>query len=225
MLFLDSADRNEIAALHNLGVIEGVTTNPTILCRAGIVHADHAKWCTEMAELIHPSPLSYEVTAQDAGSDMIAEARVIGSWAKNMVVKVPIHGTFPMDLYANLQVISDLEGLYNVRVNVTAMMSAQQCYLSALAGASYVSLFGGRISDMGYDPIREIERYALMRQREGLRADLIVGSVRIVTDVMNWLVAGADIVTVPPQYFNKMQWNPRTAETVTQFVRDAEATK
>jgi len=220
MLFLDTADKAQIGGLYRVGLISGVTTNPTILCQAGIQHRYHEDWCGQVCDVIRPAPLSYEVTSDDP-CDMITEARAIADWGDNLVVKVPIHGVCKKGVLGNIGVISDLERTYNICVNVTAMMTAQQCYLAALAGATYVSLFGGRVADMGGNVEQEIRRFIELRDRESLKAKLIVGSVRNAINVIDWLVAGADIVTVPPSYFTKMVWHPYTAETVQQFLRDA----
>jgi len=220
MLFLDTADKAQISALYRAGLISGVTTNPTILCRAGIQHRYHKDWCEQVCDVIQPTPLSYEVTSDDL-CNMLTEAQTIADWGDNMVVKVPIHGILRKGVLGNIGMISNLERIYNIRVNVTAMMTAQQCYLAALAGATYVSLFGGRVADMGGNVEQEIRRFIELRDRESLKAKLIVGSVRDAINVIDWLVAGADIVTVPPQYFTKMVWHPYTAETVQQFLRDA----
>lgn len=224
MLFLDTADKAQIGALYRAGLICGVTTNPTILCQAGIQHRYHKAWCGQVCDMIQPAPLSYEVTLSDS-CDMIVEAQAIADWGDNLVVKVPIHGVCRKGVLGNVGVISDLERIYDIRVNVTAMMTAQQCYLAALAGATYVSLFGGRVADMGSNVEQEIERFVELRDRECLKAKLIVGSVRNAINVIDWLVAGADIVTVPPQFFLKMAWHPHTAETVEQFLKDAESIK
>jgi len=102
-------------------------------------------------------------------------------------------------------------------VNVTCIMSFNQAYLSALAGATYVSIFSGRVRDMGYDPEEIIQQTRAAIDREDLRSKIIVGSIRHLADVNAALHAGAHIVTVPPAILKKMCWNPRTTETIREF--------
>jgi transaldolase len=149
---------------------------------------------------------------------MLRQARMFAGWGDNIVVKVTIHG--PDGELDNLEVIRELEA-QQIRVNVTAMMSAQQCFVAALAGASYVSLFGGRVNNMGYNACGEIARLRKLLDQFGLKAQIIVGSTREVLNVMEWLEAGAHIVTVVPDLLRGMIVHPYTKETVRQFLRDA----
>jgi transaldolase len=122
----------------------------------------------------------------------------------------------------NVEVIHLLETKYDIRVNVTAMMSAQQCFIAALAGATYVSLFGGRVNNMGYNCIDEIIKLRQLLEQFQLPAKIIVGSTREVLNVIEWLSAGAHIVTVVPKFVEGMIVHPYTKETVQQFLADAE---
>ncbi|HEX9934422.1 MAG TPA: transaldolase family protein, partial [bacterium] len=154
-IYLDTGNVGEIEKYLKMGIIRGVTTNPTILLRSGVSGGFEGvkKRSVEIAKLIQPYPLSTEVTTNDR-TGMLKQAREIAGWADNIVVKVPIHG--PEGETDNLEVIHELESKHKVKVNVTAMMSAQQCLLAAMAGASYVSLFGGRVNNMGYNCVHEI---------------------------------------------------------------------
>ena len=161
-IFLDTANLAEIERFHRMGIIRGVTTNPTIMLRDGVAGGQRGieERAKAIARLIAPLPLSVETAdcAPEArGKDeLIRQARTFVEWADNIVVKVTIHG--PDGELEHLEVVHELETRYDIRVNVTAMMSAQQCFLAALAGASYVSLFGGRVNDMGYHVCDEITR-------------------------------------------------------------------
>jgi transaldolase len=126
-IFIDSGNIEEIKTYHAMGIIRGVTTNPTILLKDGITGGKtQIKSCAvEVAKLIRPYPLSVEVTTNDPES-MLAEALEMSSWADNINVKLTIHG--PNGELDNLSVIHELETKHDVRVNVTAMMSAQQCF-------------------------------------------------------------------------------------------------
>ncbi len=219
-IFVDSGDIKEIRKFMKMGILQGVTTNPTILLKDGVKGGidqikDHAR---EIADTIHPYPISIEVTSNEK-DEMVQQAREFCRWSDNIVVKIAIHG--PNGELDNLEVIHILEKQYDIRVNVTAMMSAQQCFLAILAGATYVSLFGGRVNNMGYNCIEEIKKTRKLIDESALKAKIIVGSTREVLNVVEWLIAGAHIVTVAPKLLEGMIVHPYTKETVQQFLRDA----
>ena len=112
-------------------------------------------------------------------------------------------------------------GENNIRVNVTAMMSVQQCYLAAMAGASYVSIFGGRINNMGYSSNNEILNLRKLIDNFNLNSKIIVGSTREVLNITEWLLSGAHIVTCQPDYLKTMIVHPYSKETVQMFLDDA----
>lgn len=215
MIFLDSSDIQEVIKWHQAGVIRGVTTNPTILKkdRASM----NGDWTTtdriiEICHVVYPYPVSVELEHQGDVLTMIVEADDKRRWAHNINIKIPIHGP---EGESNLPVIKACQDK-NIPINVTACMNAQQLLLGALADAKYVSLFGGRIADMGYNVVEEIKKFkAIMPQTK-----LILGSVRGPRNIVDWLVAGANIVTVAPNILEKALVHPRTKETVTQFLED-----
>ena len=219
-IFLDSGDVREVEKYMKMGIIRGVTTNPTILLKDGVKGGinEIKKREVEIAKLIHPYPLSVEVTSNKK-EEMIEQAREFAQWADNINVKITIHG--PNGEIENLEVVNLLENKYDVRVNVTAMMSAQQCFLAALAGATYISIFGGRVNNMGYNCIEEIKKVRKLIDEFQLKAKIIVGSTREVLNVIEWLVAGAHIVTVVPKLLEGMIVHPYSKETVQMFLRDA----
>ena len=221
-IFLDTSKVKDITRFHRMGIIRGVTTNPSILLKEGVTGGMKGLEAAskQIAELIHPYPLSVEVTTNDP-HQMIEQAQLFSSWAPNIAVKVTIHG--PEGELENLEVIHKLETKHNVRVNVTAMMSAQQCLLAALAGASYVSIFGGRVNNMGYNACGEISKLRKLIDQFNLKAQIIVGSTREVLNVVEWLEAGAHIVTVIPSLVEGMLVHPYSKETVQMFLRDAAA--
>lgn len=220
-IFLDTGNIKEIEKFMRMGIIRGVTTNPTILLKSGVVGGPEVikKKCKEIAALINPFPLSVEVTTNDPNK-MIDQAREFSEWAENINVKITVHG--PNGELENFEIVHLLESKYNVRVNMTAMMSAQQCLLGALAGATFVSLFGGRVNNMGYNCIEEIKKARLVIDKLKLDTKIIIGSTREVLNVIEWLVAGAHIVTVVPKFLEGMIVHPYSKETVKQFLRDAE---
>lgn len=218
-IFLDTCALAEIERFHSMGIIRGVTTNPTIMVKEGVTGGMSGVEVRskEIARLIAPLPLSVEVTTNDK-KRVIEQAQTFVSWAENINVKVTIHG--PSGELVNMEIIHELESRYDIRVNVTAMMSAQQCFLAALSGATYVSIFGGRVNNMGYNANGEIARLRKLLDSFELRAKIIVGSTREVLNVIEWLEAGAHIVTVMPRLLVGMLVHPYTKETVQMFLRD-----
>ncbi len=196
-IFLDTGKIEEIEKYLKMGVIRGVTTNPTILAKCGVSGGKEAikKCSVEIAKLISPYPLSVEVTSNDAGV-MLGQAREFAGWAANINVKIPIHG--PNGELHYLELAHHLEKDLNIRVNVTAMMSAQQCFLAALSGATYVSLFGGRVNNMGYNCVLEIQKLRALLDQFELKSKIIVGSTREVLNVIEWLEAAPTSSPRPP---------------------------
>jgi len=219
-IFLDSGSLQEVAKYMEMGIIRGVTTNPTILLKDGVTGGLQAikRRLIEIAEMVHPYPLSVEVTTNDK-KEMTKQARDFATWADNIVVKIPVHG--PHGELDNLEVVHLLESRHKVHINVTAMMNAQQCFLAAMADASYVSIFGGRVNDMGYNCIGEISKARRLIDAFHLKAKIIIGSSREVLNIVEWFDAGAHIVTVVPKILQKMILHPYTKETVQQFLEDA----
>jgi transaldolase len=219
-IFLDTSKINEIEKYHTMGIIRGVTTNPSIMLKDGITGGLKGikQQTIKIAQLIAPYPVSVEVTTNDP-KGMVMQAREFAQWADNVVVKITIHG--PNGELDNVEVIHELEAKYNVRVNVTAMMSAQQCLLAAMAGASYVSIFGGRVNNMGYNVNEEIAKLRNILEKQDLKANIIVGSTREVLNIIEWLEAGAHIVTTVPNLLEGMIVHPYSKETVKMFLDDA----
>jgi transaldolase len=220
-IFLDTGKVEEVKKYHKMGLIRGVTTNPTILLKSGITGGIEGvkTACQEIAKIIEPYPLSIELTINDNPEQMIEQAKEFYKWASNVNIKVPIHG--PNGELDNLYVIHELESKHNIMVNVTAMMSAQQCFLAAQAGASYVSLFAGRINDMGHSGVDEIKRARQLLDAHNLESKIICASTREVSNVHEWINAGGHIVTVTPEILNKMIVHPYSKETVQMFLNDA----
>lgn len=219
-IFLDTGNLEEVAKYHALGIIRGVTTNPTILSKEGFTGGWKAmeERCTAIAKLVAPLPVSVEVTTNEP-EEMLEQARQFAGWAENINVKIPIHG--PEGGTENLKLIHALETQHDIRVNVTAMMSAQQCLLAAMAGATFVSLFGGRVNNMGYNACEEIRRLRGLLDAFGSPAKIIVGSTREALNIIEWFEAGAHIVTAAPSLLETMLVHPYSKETVRQFLEDS----
>lgn len=213
-IFLDSANAVEIEKWLGEGVVDGVTTNPSIMLKDGI--SDIEQSARQLCALLGDRPVSVEVTTNDR-DEMIRQAQAFVQWGGNIVIKVPVineHGD------SCLRVINALnrEGIL---VNATAILSFSQAILAAKAGATYVSIFAGRIADEGGDAeavIRSVRRWL---DEWGYAAKIIVGSVRTVMDIQTAAMAGAHIITIPPQFLPKMVDHKYTRETVRQFVADA----
>jgi len=218
-IFLDTSNLDEVKRYHRMGIIGGVTTNPTIMLKEGITGgmAGMQSRIKQIADHIAPLPTSVEVTTNEYQKAM-SQALEFAALAKNIVVKVTIHG--PNGELENLELIHDLACNHGIRVNVTAMMSAQQCLVAALAGATYVSIFAGRINNMGYSSNAEISRLRNLLDKLNLKAEIIAASTREVLNIVEWFEAGAHIVTVVPDLLKGMIVHPYTKETVQMFLRD-----
>lgn len=219
-IFLDSSDPSEVERFHRMGIIRGVTTNPTIMLRDGVkggMKGIRERSC-QIADIIAPYPLSVEVTTNDRDG-MTEQALAFQEWFDNIVVKLTIHG--PAGELDNVELIHELSSKHGIRINVTAMMSAQQCLLAAMAGATYVSLFGGRMNNMGYNVCDELTRLRNVLDSFDLDSQIIACSTREILNVIEWLESGAHIVTVTPKLLEGMLIHPYSKETVQMFLDDA----
>jgi len=151
---------------------------------------------------------------------MVEQARTFATWARNIVVKIPIVNEYGESCLGVMHRLSQ-EG---IGVNATAILSFNQALLAAKAGATYVSIFAGRVADEGNDPAVTIRNVRSWLDDWELSSYIIVGSIRTVMDIQNAALAGAHIITIPPQFLPKMVDHRYTRETVRQFVQDAEKT-
>ena len=206
-LFIDTADIEEVRRAASLGVISGVTTNPKLAAAAE--PGSFRSRVEEILEACPGCPVSVEVLAESA-DDMLAEAAAYAAWSDAIVVKIPMS-------LEGLEVIHKLERERDVRVNVTCMMSSDQTAMALLAGASYVSLFVGRINDMGHDADTVIAETAEYIDRGGFNARIIAGSMRQTADIRRSFLAGAHIVTTTYGLLTQMAHHPRTVETIREF--------
>ncbi|OGC92685.1 MAG: hypothetical protein A2142_03420 [candidate division Zixibacteria bacterium RBG_16_48_11] len=206
-IFIDSADLGEIQQAHSWGCITGVTTNPKIAASQKQSY-NFKDRILQIAGLVK-YPLSVEVIPEDI-SGMLEEAKLYASWNENIVVKIPMSKE-------GLEVTSILEREENIRVNLTAIMATNQAILAALSGASYASIFYGRISDLGYDPGLVIAETSSLYKSRGVQTKIIVGSIRSMLDVNKAFLAGADIVTVPFRFLKQMAEHPQTEQTIKEF--------
>ena len=206
-IFLDTASLTECQELASWGIADGVTTNQKIFLSEGGV--DFKKRVQDICDAVR-GPVSVETT-KSAESDLLAEARQYAAWHKFVVVKVAMSadGT-------GLRVVHQLakEG---IKTNMTLMMTYNQLILAAKAGATYVSLFFNRSKEAGEDPVQIIKDYVATARASGLKARLIVGSIRTPEDVAQAMAAGAHIMTIPTKILRQMPYNKRTEETREEF--------
>jgi transaldolase len=213
-IFIDSANTVEIEKWLDTGVVDGVTTNPSIMLKDGVY--DIEAGARKIASLIDPLPLSVEVTSNDL-DEMLSQARVFASWAPNIVIKIPQVNQDGVPCYG---VINRLEK-EGIRVNATVALSLGQAILAAKAGATYISIFTGRVSDEGGDANLVISDTAAWLDYWDYPSEIIVGSIRSVGDILGAAKAGAHIITIPPQFLSKMADHKYSRETVRQFIADA----
>jgi transaldolase len=214
-IFVDSSDIKEIKKWDAQGIVDGVTTNPSIMLKDGAYDLEDStrRVCAMMGE----RPVSIEATTNDH-AEMIRQGRHFASWGANVVVKIPVVNEFGESSLGVVHTLNE-EG---IRVNATAILAFNQAMLAAKAGATYVSIFAGRIADEGGDASAVIRNVRHWLAEWGCRAEIIVGSMRGPVDIQNAALAGAHIVTVPPQFLPKMIDHKYTRDTVRQFNRDAE---
>jgi transaldolase len=218
-IFVDSANFKELEEALKRGFASGITTNPAIMAKEKKGAFD--KHIRKIIELIksygHEMPLSVEVFTKDP-KEMIVQAeefiRHFGDYT-NLYIKVPIG-------WDELAVIHELR-LQGVKINCTCCMSVNQALMAAAAGANFVSLFWGRIRDIGYDAAQVVRTTRDIFRRDGVPSEVVVGSIRHIMDINQAFEAGADIVTVPPRFFKDYCSHPKTDEAVDQFMREFQA--
>ena len=210
-LFLDTADLDDIRALADTGLIDGVTTNPSLIAKSG---RDMVKTIAEICALVD-GPVSAEVTATDP-VQMLAEGRKLAAIADNVAVKVPLT---PVGL-ATCKALSD-DG---IMVNVTLCFSPAQAMLAAKAGARFISPFIGRLDDLGRDGMGLIEDIVSIYANYDFATEVLVASVRGVQHVVDAALIGADVATVPPSVIHAMYKHPMTDKGLEAFLADWEKT-
>jgi transaldolase len=214
-VFIDSANVEEIKKWLRMGVIDGVTTNPSIMFKDGVYDAEAG--AKKIATLVKPYPLSIEVTTNNL-DEMFTQARKFAKWAPNIVIKIPQINADGEPCYG---VIKQLEE-EKIKVNATVALSLGQVILSAKAGATYISIFTGRVSDEGGNAAEVIKNSVDWLERWKFKSKLIIGSIRSVGDILTAAIAGAHIITIPPDFLGKLADHKYSRETVRQFVTDAE---
>ncbi|MEI6305866.1 MAG: fructose-6-phosphate aldolase [Deltaproteobacteria bacterium] len=207
--FIDTADVGEIREAHDLGLVDGVTTNPSLIAKSGRKFKDVIK---EIVSIVN-GPISAEVISLDAPG-MIKEGKELAKIHKNIVVKVPMT---PEGLKAT-------KALYEkgIKTNVTLIFTPMQALLAAKAGATYVSPFVGRLDDISQDGMGIIEEIRTIFDNYGYTTEIIVASVRNPIHVLNSALIGADIATIPYSVIIQLAKHPLTDAGIKKFLADWE---
>jgi len=208
--FIDTADVGEIREAHDLGLVDGVTTNPSLIAKSGRKFKDVIK---EIVSIVD-GPISAEVISLDA-SGMIKEGKELAKIHKNIVVKVPMT---PEGLKATKALSSK-----GIKTNVTLVFTPMQALLAAKAGATYVSPFVGRLDDISQDGMGIIEEIRTIFDNYGYTTEIIVASVRNPIHVLNSALIGADIATIPYSVMIQLAKHPLTDAGIKKFLADWES--
>ncbi len=211
-LFIDTANVEDIRKANDMGVICGVTTNPSLIAKEGRDFNEVIKEITSIVD----GPISGEVKATTTDAEgMIQEGREIAAIHPNMIVKIPM----TVEGLKTVKVLS-AEG---IKTNVTLIFTANQALLAARAGATYVSPFLGRLDDISQPGIQLIEDIVTIFENYGLETEIIAASIRNTVHVNDCALAGADIATIPYSVIEQMTKHPLTDQGIEKFQKDYKA--
>jgi transaldolase len=206
-LFIDTANVSQIREAAEMGIICGVTTNPSLVAKEG---RDFVQTLKEIVEIVD-GPISAEVVSLDADS-MVEEALPLAAIHKNIVIKVPMTAEGMKAVHRLSQ--------RGIRTNVTLVFSANQALLAARAGASFVSPFIGRLDDISYDGVELVQDIALIFDIHGIETEIIAASIRHPMHITQAAKAGADIATCPFPILEKSLKHPLTDQGIERFLAD-----
>lgn len=211
-IFIDTANLDQIKEINSWGIVDGVTTNPSLIAKEGVDVKTRIK---EIAEIVD-GPISAEAMSMTA-DEMVKEGRELAKIHPNVVIKLPM-------CIETLKATSKLreEG---IRVNVTLIFSAQQALLAAKAGAAYVSPFVGRLDDIGEYGTDLISNIVQIYSNYDFDTEIIAASIRHPVHVLDVSIAGCDIATIPYDVLKKMVSHPKTDEGIQKFIADYEKSK
>ena len=211
-IFIDTANLDQIKEINSWGIVDGVTTNPSLIAKEGVDVKTRIK---EIAEIVD-GPISAEAMSMTA-DEMVKEGRELAKIHPNVVIKLPM-------CIETLKATSKLreEG---IRVNVTLIFSAQQALLAAKAGAAYVSPFVGRLDDIGEYGTDLISNIVQIYSNYDFDTEIIAASIRHPVHVLDGSLAGCDIATIPYDVLKKMVSHPKTDEGIQKFIADYEKSK
>jgi transaldolase len=206
-LFLDTAEVKEIRALAETGLVDGVTTNPSLVAKSGRPFFDALK---EICDAVK-GPVSAEVTATDS-ERMVAEGKRLARVAPNIVIKVPL-------TWEGLKACRALIGAGH-KVNVTLCFQPVQAMLAAKAGTTFISPFIGRLDDAGQDGMALIREIRTVYDNYDFKTEILAASIRSVTHVRDAALAGANVATLPPAIFKQLVQHPLTDKGLAAFLED-----
>jgi transaldolase len=209
--FIDTADVDEIREWNQTGLIDGVTTNPSLILKSG---RDISEALAEICDIVD-GPVSGEVTAMDM-EGMISQGRTLAKIAKNICIKLPL-------TLEGLKACKVLTG-EGYKTNVTLCFSANQALLAAKAGATYISPFIGRLDDINIDGMELIEDIRMIYDNYGFETQLLAASLRSANHVKECAIAGADVATIPPSTLEALVKHPLTDKGLAAFMADWEKT-
>lgn len=211
-IFLDTADLAEIRRGMDAGLIDGITTNPSLIWKSAGAQGEPREILKQICDTV-PGPISAEVVATDADT-MVSEGKKLAKIADNIVVKAPLTED---GLVACQRLRAE-----DIRVNVTLCFSPTQALLAAKAGASYISPFLGRIDDISSDGMELIRQIRVIYDNYGFDTELLAASIRHPQHVVEAALAGADIATMPPKVFWQLLNHPLTDKGLAAFLADWE---
>jgi transaldolase len=205
--FVDTAEVSEIKALIPTGLVDGVTTNPSLIAKSG---RDFREVTAEICALT-PGPVSAEVTATETAA-MIAEGKSLAKIAQNVVVKLPL----TLEGIAACKALTD----GGVKTNVTLCFSANQALIAAKAGATYISPFIGRLDDIGLNGMELIHEIRHIYDNYDFETQILAASIRSVIHIKDAALAGADVATAPPAVIKALAHHPLTDKGLAAFLAD-----
>lgn len=210
--FIDTANVDEIKEVNSWGIVDGVTTNPSLIAKEGRNFEEVVKEITEIVD----GPISAEVVSLES-EGMISEARELAKIHENIIIKIPM-------TKEGLKAVSKLtkEG---IKTNVTLVFTANQALMAAKAGATYVSPFIGRLDDISSEGMILIEDISRIFDIYGIKTEIIAASIRHPMHVVNCALSGADVATIPYKVFNQMLNHPLTDSGIERFLADWETVK
>lgn len=211
-IFLDTANIESIRKYNDMGVLDGITTNPTLLSKEKGSPEEIMKTIVDMVK----GPVSLEVIGTESGQ-MIEEARYLKKYGQNVVVKIPM-------IPEGLKALRTLSG-EGFSTNVTLVFSANQALLAAKAGATYVSPFIGRLDDIGHNGMAIVKSIVSIFRNYQLKTQVLVASIRHPDHVVQAAEIGADVVTLPPDILGKMMKHPLTEKGLDAFLSDWKKTR
>ncbi len=211
-IFLDTANLEDITKYSSWGIVDGVTTNPSLVAKEGVDFETRVK---EICKVV-PGPVSAEVISTKA-DEMITEARNIAQWAPNVIVKIPM----TEEGLKAVKVISN----ERIQTNVTLVFSPSQALLAAKAGATIVSPFAGRVDDIGGDGMELVSDIMTIFRTYGVKTEVIAASIRSHHHILEAMRIGTDIATIPPKLLDRMVRHPLTSSGLKKFLKDWEGAK